>query len=179
VIQESLLQPFTCKSTLKILHLRQTGADQHWRGSRTLDPYWTNSVGLENQFWGGRLIMNEDNEQEDAHVISMSHDSLQESLTPSFRSLLDWLFGPEGIDSPQVVAAGDFAHGRNGTFLHNIFVCRRGDSRSWEPGCRCYEVFDARDTERKHEWAALVQPYWSFLEACPMGPFLPQERYAL
>ncbi|KAK4033386.1 hypothetical protein C8A01DRAFT_40172 [Parachaetomium inaequale] len=116
--------------------------------------------------------------QEDLWHCLSSHRATLKRLVYHKTILLDWVFGPEGIASLEVVAVGDFAHGRNGTYLHNIFVCRRGDSSCWESGCRAYEVFDARDTEHKHEWAALVHPHRSFLEACPGGSFLPQKRYA-
>jgi hypothetical protein len=38
-------------------------------------------------------------------------------------------------------------------------------------------VFDARDREHEHEWAAIVRPHWSFLEACPVASFQSDAYY--
>jgi hypothetical protein len=63
----------------------------------------------------------------------------------------------------QVIACGDFAYGRNGRLLHNIFVCR--NEQGARGGDRVYRVFDARDEERRHDgsgsrWCALIGAWW-------------------
>ncbi|KAH6842353.1 hypothetical protein B0I37DRAFT_381730 [Chaetomium sp. MPI-CAGE-AT-0009] len=160
-----LLRPFTCKSTLKIFHLRQTGADLN-RGQecRALD----------------LPRVDEPDCQPEEHnrvtsLQSLPYDTLEAALQDSFRSLLDWAFGQQGIASLQLVAFGDFAQGRNKLYLHNLFVCRAESGA--DRGGRPYRVFDARDREHEHKWAAIVRPHWSFLEACPVGSFQSDAYY--
>lgn len=82
------------------------------------------------------------------------------SLKDTFRRLLEWEFGPDGILSLQVVAFGDFAHGRNSEMLRKLFICR--DMEGWDNGDPPYQIFDARDEEQKHNWIALVRPHPAF-----------------
>lgn len=164
-----LLRPFTAKSTLRVLHLRQTGSDKRRRGSLALDLHRQRSDtdeapdGLEfHDSWGGKVTW----------IKKANHAALQGILNRSFRSLVEWAFGPEGIPSLQLIACGDFAYRRNGKHLHNIFVCRNRDTAASSSDGRPYRVFDPRDKEHELEWAPLVRPYWRFLEACPAGPLL-------
>ncbi|KAK3291580.1 uncharacterized protein B0H64DRAFT_409476 [Chaetomium fimeti] len=160
-----LLRPFTAKSTLKIFHLRQTGADLN-RGERC------RALDLPQ--------IDEPDCQPEEHnrvttLRSLPYDTLEDALQDSFRALLDWAFGPHGIASIQLVAFGDFAQGRNKLYLHNLFVCR-AESRV-DKGGPPYRVFDARDRKHEHEWATIVRPHWSFLEACPVGSFQSDSYY--
>lgn len=165
ITQPSLLRPFTFKSTLKIFHLRQTGADLN-RGEecRALDLPRVDEPGCEPQ---------------ELHRVTtlypLEYDTLEDALQDSFRALLNWVFGPDGIASLELVAFGDFGQGRNNLYLHNLFVCRtKGDA---DNGGLPYRVFDARDREHEHEWAAIVRPHWSFLGACPVGSFQSDAYY--
>ncbi|KAJ4294694.1 hypothetical protein N0V88_004924 [Collariella sp. IMI 366227] len=166
---QTLLEPFARKSSLRLLHLRQTGSDK-MRGDTCC-----RALGFEpasqNDSYGWEVekdIWEVTDQVLAVRVKSVSHDLLQDILKQPFRRLLDWAFGPDGIPSLEVVAAGDFAHGRNGYSLHNIFVCK--NSKSKEAGGCGYRVFDARDEEHRHEWQALVMPFQQALEACPVGP---------
>lgn len=165
IAQPSLLQPFTFKSTLKIFHLRQTGADLN-RGEDclALDLPRVDEPGCEPKEYHRATGLQ-----------SLEYETLEDALQDSFRVLLDWAFGPDGIASLDLVAFGDFAQGRNNLYLHNLFVCRTKSSAD-NYGLP-YQVFDARDRQHEHEWAAIVRPHWSFLEACPVGSFQSDAYY--
>lgn len=162
-MQKEILGPFALKSTLKILHFRQTGSHLKARGSRALEyPQKTSGIGSSSRIRSTFRF--------DKYLAVVPPDELEKMVLPSFARHLDWIFGPRGISSLEVVAFGDFAHGRNGWALHNLFVCR-------QPGKR-YRVFDARDKINRHEWIDTAHKYKSFLESCPIGPLVdsPEDR---
>lgn len=166
------LRPFTTKTTLKVLHLRQTGRDKRRWGSLVLDLHRQPSD--KDEALDGLEFRTRERQSQEICITNADHSALQGLLKHSFCSLVEWAFGPEGIPSLQVIACGDFAHGRNGEDLHNIFVCRNADTAADCGDGRLYRVFDARDKKHQHEWAPLVRPYWRFLEACPNGQLLEQ-----
>ena len=98
-------------------------------------------------------------------MVAAPQEALHAALKESFCELCKWAFGPQGIPSLQVIAFGDFSRGLAGDALENIFVCRNesdaGDGHD-------YQVFDPRDKEHEHEWAAFVLPFKGFLGACPV-----------
>ncbi|GAB1316467.1 hypothetical protein MFIFM68171_06677 [Madurella fahalii] len=165
-----LLKPYASKSTLKVLHIRQTGLSKMNHGSMAM--VLPRSRLARQTMILHRTERGEEDEgldYEDTWVKSADHQVLQGILNPSLHRLAEWAFGPQGIPSLQLIAFGDFAYRRNGWSLHNIFVCRSADKGS---GDRAYRVFGARDKEHEDEWAPIVAPYWPFLEACPVGPLL-------
>ncbi|KAK0744635.1 hypothetical protein B0T21DRAFT_389915 [Apiosordaria backusii] len=147
-----MLEPCTSKSTLKLLHLRQTGSDFKCRGSRAMT------------YPRGQYMYGYSHCREHIYTVFPPHD-LEGMLLPAFASFLDWAFGPTGIISLEVVAFGDFAHGRNGWALHNLFVCRSSLDKK-------YRVFDARDRANEHEWIDTRHKYRNFLESCPVAPLV-------
>jgi hypothetical protein len=98
--------------------------------------------------------------------------ALQDCLKDEFRRIVEWAFGRRGMPSLQLIAFGDFAHGRSGYGLHNIFIVRYKEDLGWGFIGRRYRVYDARDKEHEHEWAHIVRPHWAFLEACPVAPLM-------
>ncbi|KAK0665428.1 hypothetical protein QBC41DRAFT_379707 [Cercophora samala] len=157
-MQKEVLVPFTLKSTLKMVHFRQTGSQIKARGSRALE-YPQTDPGARSRFKVQSRF------RHDHYLVAVAPEELEKMLLPSFAALLDWIFGPTGISSLEVVAFGDYAHGRNGWALHNMFVSRG------QPGKR-YRVFDARDKTNRHEWIDTAHKYKSFLESCPVGPMV-------
>lgn len=153
-----------------MLHIRQTGVSKMNNGSLGMVLPRSKLV-RETMILprNERSEADEGFEYEDGSVKRAERQVLQGVLTPSFHDLAEWAFGPQGIPSLQIIAFGDFAYRRNGWSLHNIFVCRNADKGS---AGRRYRVFDARDKEHEGEWAPIVEPYWAFLEACPVGPLL-------
>ncbi|KAL2022247.1 hypothetical protein VTK56DRAFT_5857 [Thermocarpiscus australiensis] len=160
LLGSEILKPYTTSQpTLKLLHLRQTGSHKRQHGSLFLDlPAPTNR-----------------RRREANQVREVRHDILQDMLNEPLRRLAEWAFGPQGIPSLEIIACGDFAHGRDGDTLHNAFVCRSKDRDG--DGRRAYRVFDPRDREHEHEWAGVVRPHRGFLEACPVGSIYEYDCY--
>lgn len=80
---------------------------------------------------------------------------------PKFRHFANWVFGPNGIPSVQVVVYGDFANDNRGQRT-NIVLCRSLDEAMAFRSLRFFE----RDCQEA------LRPYLEELKACPAGPLL-------
>ncbi|EAQ84468.1 hypothetical protein CHGG_08482 [Chaetomium globosum CBS 148.51] len=158
-----LLRPFTFRPKLKIFHLRQTGADLN-RGEDclALDLPRVDEPGCRPR-----------ERHRVTSLRALEYDTLEDALQDSFRALLDWAFGPNGIASLEVVAFGDFGQGRNKLYLHNLFVCRTKSAE--ENNGLPYRVFDARDRKHEHrvpKWKSIASVQAGLPQGSPLSPIL-------
>lgn len=82
-------------------------------------------------------------------------------LRDEFRRFVEWVFGPQGLASLQIVAFGDFAYGGRAA-QNNLLFCRSTDGRS------NFRLLSESGTE----WEEVLDEYRNALEACPVEPLL-------
>lgn len=117
----SFVSGFTSKTSLQVLHMRQSGRD--------LMRYYTN--------W-------DTSKDEPFDFASMELPSKRfPMLEKSFVDFAQWVFGPTGIRSLRLLAYGDFSYeGRFGN--RALLLCRRDSARSNEDSvtaCPCDSLF--------------------------------------
>lgn len=84
---------------------------------------------------------------------------LEPRLQPEFRQFLEWVFGPQGIASLDIVAFGDFAHGGR-DHSNNLLLCRSTNAMGNFRFLNRYE----------QDWAEVRYTYRDAMEACPVEP---------
>ncbi len=97
---------------------------------------------------------------------SEAEDSLPESAVehalssfgPEFRQFAKWIFGPDGVASVQIIAFGDFSHGKRR--WPNIVLRRNTAGPMKFQSLSLY----LRETDEA------VRDYYEVLEVCPTGP---------
>lgn len=96
------------------------------------------------------------------------HDILRDSM----RRFANWVFGPRGLPNLQVIALGDFSHGRGSNGQDNMFLVR-GNSSSPSLAGRTdnFAIFWLGE-KRSQDWAELVDRNQHVLEACPSEPLV-------
>lgn len=84
-------------------------------------------------------------------------------LRNEFRRFVDWVFGPEGIASLQIIIFGDFAYGGRVNLTRDNLVYRR-----------CIEGGNNHRlvSEYGAEWVEVRDAYRNAVEACPVSPLL-------
>ncbi|KAH7113512.1 hypothetical protein EDB81DRAFT_824392 [Dactylonectria macrodidyma] len=149
-----ILLPFTAKSCLKLIHIRQSAQDTRYR------PWWAwerISEPTEKHFQGNALDFS-------ANFAQGSHpgESIRDRWRPRSELLgfVAWAFGSHGIGSLQFIVFGDFAHGGREKESHLCFCRSRGGGAFVEMG---------RNDSR---WGQMSQEYCDMLEACPSEPLL-------
>ncbi|KAK3316913.1 hypothetical protein B0H66DRAFT_641657 [Apodospora peruviana] len=181
-----ILLPFsttatTTQSSLKVLHIRQT-EEQRYQGSWFFESP-DNSIAP--------IISNVDDPPSRFRA-----NTPWQPIRPELRDLADWAFGPQGIPSLQVIACGDFGHGRNVAFrgdptsssfqCDNMFLCRRREQHipaaeevpaveSWRyPGRNAnWSIFLPTEADPStHDWAAIIERNRDALQALPVSPLL-------
>lgn len=96
----------------------------------------------------------------DADIAASRCEALSgRKLRDELRLFAEWVFGPQGIASLQVVVFGDFAHGGRKS-SHNLLLRRSTQGRS------TFRVYGGSDPELKRVQAE----YREVLEACPVEP---------
>ncbi|KAI0543820.1 hypothetical protein F4679DRAFT_567183 [Xylaria curta] len=93
-----------------------------------------------------------------------------ESLTPEFQDLASWVFGPDGINSLQLLAFGDFIC-RGRLFSFNL-ILRRKDAPVTD-GELPYHRIDPWLERNK----SISDAVCGFLEACPSTPLMDVRFY--
>ena len=133
--------PFTSKTSLKVLHIRQSESDAN-RGCTSWAVY-------------SRYNRPEEAEEVEGHP----------TLRPEFCQFAEWAFGPQGIGSLCLVVYGDFAYGRSrdpGLNLERgkiLILCRDTSDRAKR---------NFRVVREDSPQARILDEYRDALGACPI-----------
>ncbi|KAJ2996538.1 hypothetical protein NUW58_g947 [Xylaria curta] len=138
-----ILQPFKSKTSLKLLHLRQS----------RIDMYRYESLGLKKSVLDeGRMNdlgrYSEEGELGQAKALR--------GLRDPFHQFLTWVFSPNGLLSLQVVAFGDFAIS-DAYSRYNVIVCRDTNESTG------FRILSPLNPEMKR----ILSEYRDVLGACP------------
>ena len=95
----------------------------------------------------------------------------QAILREPLRRFANWVFGPSGLPALQVIALGDFAHGRVSKKRDNMFLVRGNSGASTTDDADNYSIFWPEE-KGLQDWAELVDRNKHFLEACPAEPLM-------
>ncbi|KAI1745254.1 hypothetical protein F4680DRAFT_97570 [Xylaria scruposa] len=93
-----------------------------------------------------------------------------DSMTPEFQDLVSWVFGPDGINSLQLLAFGDFSC-RGRLYAYNLILCRKDAPVA--DGELPYHRLDPWLARNK----SLSDSVCEFLEACPSAPLMDVRHY--
>ena len=159
--QKPILLPFTTKSSLKFLHIRQSSSDlQYFK-----------SLALRTPEAGTETSNEQDGTDQSSAAGTMSKTTnpgahprppdMSRLLRGEFLDFAEWAFGPQGIRSLDIVIHGDFSHGGH-MGLNNLMLLRNGDG---ENGFNLLAKSDRR-------WQDVVHRYRDVLEACPKDSLL-------
>lgn len=147
VPQIQLLQSSARSTSLKLLHLRQSGGDDI---TRRQSPFFD--------------IL----EESDARATHPGRIRIEDCLLRTqLEALAAWAFGNDGITSLQVIACGDFAYGGRpptscGSEPADVILCRpEADSEER------FRVLDRVNEEVQDERAEIIDMYRDLLKACP------------
>jgi hypothetical protein len=171
--QKYILLPFTVKTSLKVLHIRQTCSDLRYFESMAIDntpmEVTSDAISIATlESWESEDLSDSGpgSDMEGIHPVPDAEISARRYETPSghrlknkFCRFAEWVFGPQGIASLQVVVFGDFAHGGRMP-SQNLLLCRSRQGRSK------FRVLGGSDPELKRVQAE----YRKVLEACPVQP---------
>ncbi|KAH7071147.1 hypothetical protein BKA63DRAFT_67729 [Paraphoma chrysanthemicola] len=153
-----VLKPLTTNTSIRILHLRQSGSDVRYFGSWGIqEPYDEISSELYS------LLANRVAQVEGADKHRAS------KLTQSLQDLAQWAFGSEGLLSLQVIAYGDFSYERRYPGSQVLLVRNAGQGDS-EHGVdrRTFRHMLPVDSWQKD----LIDSWSHVLAACPSSPLL-------
>jgi hypothetical protein len=152
LLQTYVLDALTARQSLRILHVRQSGADIRRSGS-----------------WGELHPYENTASEPDSPASGESAQNLGPILTKPLRNLAQWAFGPEGLLSLQVIAFGDFSY--EGRYANSQVLLVRNTAES-----------DSRHGTKEHtfrrirltdQWQNdLISRYSQMLAACPTSPLL-------
>lgn len=146
--------PFTEKSSLKILHIRQSRSDF----LHGVPPSWAlknhaSEADLNKGTVSGTNSLAIETDWTDEEAVD------RRLLRPAFAQFAEWIFGPKGIHSIQLVVFGDYAHGVK--HPGNFILCRNMDD-----GIATHFRIIGKD----HPEADVLNQYRDALEPCPMRP---------
>ncbi|PTD06571.1 hypothetical protein FCULG_00007181 [Fusarium culmorum] len=173
-----ILLPFVPKGSLKVLHIRSTGANVGTYPPSVFDNALDLRITEDEQ--NGEIIDQTvgDNDLEfqsndkisiTLRCISVAIRERREWKTPplrqSSRDFADWVFGPDGIMSLEYIVAGDLSHGSRYSKC-NALICR-----SAERGRR-YRVISQKTGGE--EWIDVKSRFGRALEACPVENTVPE-----
>ncbi|EKJ68981.1 hypothetical protein FPSE_10825 [Fusarium pseudograminearum CS3096] len=173
-----ILLPFVSKGSLKVLHIRSTGANVGTYPPSVFDNALDSRITDAEQ--NGEIIDKNvgdndlDSQSKDEIKISLQYISVairerEEWKTPplrqSSRDFADWVFGPDGITSLEYIVAGDLSHGSRYS-ERNALICR---SAEWG---RRYRVISQKTGGE--EWVDVKTRFGRALEACPVENIVPE-----
>ncbi|KID73422.1 ATPase family AAA domain-containing protein 3C [Metarhizium brunneum] len=162
-----LLLPFKSKTSLKVLHIRQSGSDlKHYASWAVEGQDRTSRQGsvashnsMESVPWTDSSVTSLPTEMEDATV---RHEAwLRHRMRNEFCRFAEWVFGPYGISSLQIMAFGDFAYGGR-SITNNFHFGRNTEGNSH------FRLL----SEYEPEWKNIRDEYLNALGACPVEPLL-------
>lgn len=114
---------------------------------------------MESVPWTDSSVTSLPTEMEDATV---RHEAwLRHRMRNEFCRFAEWVFGPYGISSLQIMAFGDFAYG--GRSITNNFLFGRNTE-----GNSHFRLL----SEYEPEWKNIRDEYLNALGACPVEPLL-------
>lgn len=154
--QKYLMLPFTSKTSLKAIHIRQTRSDIQKFGS------WALRDRISPLISRARSDASSDSDLT-THTEIASFEFDDDELAPpgtylrnEFRHFAQWAFGPEGISSLDIIAYGDFAHG--GRLSSDSVLLKRQTGRTSH-----FRVLAAMGWE----WKDALDQYHVEMGACP------------
>ncbi|KAF4501071.1 AAA family ATPase [Fusarium agapanthi] len=174
---KDILLPFTSKASLKVLHIRQSALDLKQCDSWAIDEdaalaSWntrsdTSSETGEFHSWTYSGPAATTGATEDVtfgrHAIKVATDNNEGCLGPplqhEFRQFAEWVFGPQGIASLDIVAFGDFAYGGREA-MYDLLLSRSTDATS------NFRILDRYG----RDWEEVPYKYRDAMEACPVEP---------
>ncbi|CAG1996048.1 unnamed protein product [Fusarium graminearum] len=173
-----ILLPFVSKGSLKVLHIRQTGANVGTYSpcvfDNALDMRITqaeqNGETIENYTNGGHVLDSEPKQnsislRDTSTAIRERREWKTPPLRQSSRDFADWVFGPDGVTSLEYIVAGDLSHGSR-YYERNALICRSTG------GGRRYRVISQKAGGK--EWIDAKSRFGRALEACPVENIVPE-----
>ncbi|CAG9986245.1 unnamed protein product [Clonostachys byssicola] len=158
---QSLLAGLKERNTLKVLHVRQSSA--------YLEMYKTSSAVSQLDLEKALVVNQQDFDGTNfddpwRHVVTPKRPVKKEAeeVRPEFLDLVGWAFGPEGINSLDFLAFGDFSNGCREP-QNNLVFSRNRTGNKW--GFSRIHV----DCE---EWHDVLDQYGDAIEACPTDRLL-------
>jgi hypothetical protein len=153
--------PFTTKSSLKLLHIRQSSLDLRYVKSLALRTPETGAETSNEQNGTDQLSAAGTMSENANHGAHPRPTDLSRLLRSEFLSFAEWVFGAQGIRSLDVIIHGDFSHG-NYKGQNNLMLLRNGDG---ETGFNLLAASDRR-------WRDVLHRHRDVLEACPADSLL-------
>ncbi|CAH0046306.1 unnamed protein product [Clonostachys solani] len=158
---KSLLAGLKEPNTVKVLHIRESSAYlEMYKHSRAV-----NQLDLEKAL----IVNQQDIDSTDfndilRHVVTPKRPVKQEAeeIQPEFLDLVGWAFGPEGINSLDVLAFGDFSHGCREPQNNLLFSRNRTGNKS------SFSRIHMDD----EEWHDVLDQYGDAIKACPTDRLL-------
>jgi hypothetical protein len=159
LLQKLVLLPLTKDRSLRILHIRQSGADCEQIGS------W----GIEDIYDYTGSELDSPAAEEPTQTERVVENYRGEDLTDSLENLAQWAFGPEGLLYLEVIAFGDFSY--EGRYAKSqVFLVRNLVKSNPEDGV---EQRTFRHMLRTDRWQKmLIDDNYTALAALPAGPIL-------
>ncbi|KAL1965854.1 hypothetical protein VTN77DRAFT_4987 [Rasamsonia byssochlamydoides] len=163
-----IISPLTKKSSLKVLHIRQSGSDlkrfRSW-GIRyavsAADPHGESDEMDSSTSATGSSESSEDKRSGE----SLSKEKRFPEIPEALDKFAQWAFGHKGFRSLQVLAFGDFSY--NGRYSRgNVLLCRKSDSAQMQQGGlpgKNYRHLTKGDQSLRD----LLRKYFHVLQACP------------
>ncbi|KAJ9130920.1 hypothetical protein NKR23_g11970 [Pleurostoma richardsiae] len=140
----SFVAPFASKTSLQVLHMRQSGPALRYYSS------WAKPADTDDTVdWAGMDLP----------------DGKFPRLGRSFIEFAQWAFGSTGIQSLRLLAYGDFSY--NERFAYStLLLCRRDPPRGQEGDARFLRFREVKEGEDRELWE-LYERELCFLAACP------------
>jgi hypothetical protein len=157
-LQKYILLPFTSKTSLKAIHIRQTMSDISNFGSWAFVEVLAPLISRANSDASSDSDLTTYTEGPDLGPDwDMDFTQREPELRNDFRHFAEWAFGPDGIPSLDIIAFGDFAYGgrENG---HNVLLGRNTS------GTSNFRMLDAKTGE----WKDALDKYHVAMGACPV-----------
>ncbi|OBS25943.1 hypothetical protein FPOA_06476 [Fusarium poae] len=161
-----ILLPFVSKHSLKVLHIRNTGANAGISHSCVFDKALESKITDAEQSGASVSDVIKDNGiQGEINIgVGERREWKTAPLKKSFRVFADWVFGPEGIKSLEYIVAGDLSHGSRYSDS-NALICR--STEGWR-----YRVISQKTGGE--EWVDVKSRFGKALEACPVENIVPE-----
>ncbi|KAM6511256.1 hypothetical protein FALCPG4_016258 [Fusarium falciforme] len=154
-----ILLPFTSKTSLKAIHIRQTMSDVSNFGSWALVEILAPSISRANSDASSDSDLTTYTEDSDPGPDwDLDFTQREPELRNEFRHFAEWAFGPDGIPSLDIIAFGDFAYG-GWENSRNVLLGRNTS------GTSNFRMLDAK----AGEWKDALDKYHVVMGACPVG----------
>ncbi|KAF5242471.1 hypothetical protein FANTH_8637, partial [Fusarium anthophilum] len=142
-----LLNPFSRKDCLKVVHVRQS--------RKNMEYTWS---------WGIMVII--DDELDDTPAVDEGDNPTNEFLEPMFWAFVEWAFSYKGIKSLEYIVFGDFGRPER-TSRGNLLICREA--------CGSEDFHIIRESCPSPEWDYVKKECGDALRSCPSDPLFEQD----